>query len=278
MYLILTAKYVIILKKILQRIVMTNKEILEKNLQNFSERANTLIESKLILTDKAISNLLKTISITEPMKQAMALSLKDVSYSTEFLRCKTTITAPDGSVQCKLKLPENDVRLFTFIVCLLVEIDIGQRQLVDFLKEFFPSQDANISYIIFADNVLVPFKKAGESIIKNSDSELQIETSQSNTKNFFEAERTYIQSNVLELLVSEIEAMRSRLKGEMFISQRDKVECNLMVDSLQNAILSKNPKLIRIVWVGFKNTLNRYKSMEMSLKELENHLISANII
>ena len=131
----------------------------------FAERANAMIESKYILAAKKISSLLKGIVSISYLMDTVSHCLKNFSYANEFARNRKLV--PDGSqVKSKLTLPNDKTRLFTFVFCLLAEIDSGERDLTKFLNEYFDAPSLNDSYQSFCADVIIPFKKAGESIIK----------------------------------------------------------------------------------------------------------------
>lgn len=248
------------------------------NLQVFTQRVNTLIESKLILTDKAIANLLKIITITKPMLDSVTQSLKEVSYATEFLRAKTTLTRPNGEIVSKLKLPQIETRLFAFVVCLLTEFDSGRRNLVEFLQEFYTNEDSNLSYVQFADAVLKPFKRAGEHILQGFNPTAVDDKDEIKAQNYFAAEKIYINSVVLEDMLEEIAKIKQKFEVEAFYSQQAKSDCEDMINALINALKSKNPKLIKIVWIGFVNTLKGYKSVDAFVRNIYSMLVDNNLL
>ena len=59
---------------------------------------------------------------------------------------------------------------------------------------------------------------------------------------------------------------------------QDRAECVEMTDALINAVLSKNPKLISIMWIGFKNTFILVKGFEKEIENLKTLFSEANLI
>lgn len=250
----------------------------QENLKIFIERTNTLIETKVILADKAISTLLKCVVSNEIFLQTIKDTLKEIPYATEFSRARATITQPNGTVLSKLKLPQTDSRIFTFVICLLTEFDSNKRNLLEFLQEFFTNEDANVSYKQFAVQILKPFKKAGEHILRSLNPLDCYQKEEENCEQSFFAEHIYINQDILDNISEQINNLTIKLETEMYYSQQEKADVNYIINAFSNALLSKNPRLIKIIWIGVKNTLKQYKSIEPYLRKINTLLVENNLI
>ncbi|MCM1043242.1 MAG: hypothetical protein NC350_03415 [Corallococcus sp.] len=241
----------------------------------FTDSINQLIECKLIMVDKQIAYLLKSIVKVPVLTRCLADTLKTSSYVTEFSRARITLTRPNGVVEAKLKIPTDRNRLFAFVVCLLTEVDSGRRNFIDFLKEYYYDADSNISYALFVEQVLKPFKRAGESILKSVDPDsLDIEA-QARAEQYFYAERCYINTQTLRAMLSLCEVMRQKLDEQNFKTENDRIDAVTICNAMTNAIQLKNPRILRFVWIGFKNTLNVFADMRNDLEDMSKLLISA---
>jgi hypothetical protein len=103
----------------------------------FTASINQMMESPLIMVDKQIANLLKSVTRVPELMKCLQETIKATSYATEFSRAQVVLTRPDGTVERKLKLPIEPARLFTFVVCLLMQVDSAKLNFIDFLKEYF---------------------------------------------------------------------------------------------------------------------------------------------
>lgn len=244
----------------------------------FVQRSNTLIECKLILADKAITGVLKFIASCPPLLQCAKSSLEEYTYAQEFVRCRSVVTLPDKSAITRLKPPPTPARIFSFVLCLLTEFDTNKRSLTDFLNDFYPMENPNDSYSAFADQFLRPFKHAGESILSSADPESFNYKQEEIAEKYFNQEHIYISSAASQALLTLIDKLRVRLDYESFFSQQEKQDCFEILFALERALQLKNPKLIRLIWIGFKNTLTRQRIAEPYIKAIYALLVENNLI
>ncbi|MBR2029899.1 MAG: hypothetical protein IJ999_03235 [Clostridia bacterium] len=256
---------------------VTEQNKIQNDIYNFLQRANAMIESKYILAAKKISSLLKGIVAIPLLMDNVAHCLRSFSYATEFARNRMLVSDGD-QVKTKMTLPVDKVRLFTFVFCLLAEIDSGSRDLTKFLNEYFESGSLNDSYDRFCAEIIVPFKKAGEKILKDADPDYVDLSSVQKGSEFFVAEEIYMSPATSDSAITLLEKVRIRLDNDFQGDGQDRVECVEMTDALINAILSKNPKLISIIWIGFKNTFMLVKGFEKEIENLNTVLSEANLI
>lgn len=246
------------------------------NIVTFDNTVNNMMQCRLIMVDKHIASLLQCVANMSVLKQAISDSLRTASYATEYSRARVTLTRPDGVQQSQLKLPQDKHRLFTFVVCLLLEVDSGKRDFIKFLEEYYPDSDSNVSYKHFVEAVLRPFRQAGQDILKaeSKDTGIDIDT-QTQAEACFVGENIYISSHVVDQLAALIDVLVSKLHGAVVGDRATNQECQYMCMCMLNAILTKNPKLIKVVWIGFRNTLLELPTAESTIIEMYS-VMSAN--
>ena len=227
-------------------------------LANFVDSVNTLIEGKLILVDKHIASVLQCVATSQILRNALSETLKTMTYSTEFSRARVAWTRSDGVVEARLKLPADRNRLFAFVVCLLTEVDSGRRNILDFLKEYYNEPDNDLSYSRFANEVLKPFKSAGEHILSSVDPDSVNVQYVEQEEKFFKAEKIYIDTRVLNKLFSEMDAIRRILDGQK-LSEGERFEVSAATEYFVNALYLKNPKILAVAYLAYKNTVARYQ-------------------
>ena len=233
----------------------------------FTESVNTLIEGKLILIDKHIAQVLKCVATSQTLCQTLSETLQTMSYATEFSRARVTWTRSDGVVESRLKLPADRNRLFAFVVCLLTEVDSGRRNILDFLKEYYNEPNNDLNYVKFADQVLKPFKKAGEAILSTIDPESFNTQYVEQAEQFFNAQKIYIETSVLEQVLDEMEQIRQFVSA-MTLSKAEEYEFNTVSEYLVNALYLKNPKILQVAYLAYKNTLLRYAQAVAHLQKI----------
>ncbi|MCH5159651.1 MAG: hypothetical protein J1F66_02235 [Clostridiales bacterium] len=228
-------------------------------LANFVDSVNTLIEGKLILVDKHIASVLQCVATSQILCKALSDTLKTMTYSTEFSRARVAWTRSDGVVEARLKLPADRNRLFTFVVCLLTEVDSGRRNILDFLKEYYNDVNNDASYARFANEVLKPFKSAGEHILSSIDPEGVNVQYVEQAEKFFKAEKIYIDTRVLNQLFGEMDAIRRILEAQK-LSEGETFEVSAATEYFVNALYLKNPKILAVSYLAYKNAVGRYSA------------------
>lgn len=240
---------------------------MKNELAYFTDSVNKLIEGKLILVDKNIASVLKCVATVPALYKCLSDSVRTTSYVTEFSRAKVTWTRPDGTVEARLKLPTERNRLFAFVVCLLTEVDSGRRNFLDFLKDYYHEADSNVGYEKFANEVLKPFKAAGESILHTVDpSSLNVERA-IYAERFFNAEKIYVNSDTVNLLLKQVENVRALFqRNEEGAAHRNAAA--VACEYFTNALYLKNPKILGVCWLALKTLLEMYSFAEESLQTM----------
>ena len=237
----------------------------------FTDTVNKLIEGKLILIDKHIAQVLKCVATSQTLCHTLSETIQTMSYVTEFSRARVTWTRSDGVVEARLKLPADRNRMFAFVVCLLMEVDSGRRNILDFLKEYYNAENNDASYAKFAEEVLKPFKKAGEAILSTLDPESLNVQNVEQAERFFKAEKIYIETGKLEQVFSEMEQIRTCVTT-FKLSQAEEYEINTVSEFFVNALYLKNPKILQVSYLAYKNTLLRYANTVAHLQKIAEFL------
>ena len=209
------------------------------------------------MVDKHIASVLQCVATSQILRKSLSDTLKTMTYSTEFSRARVAWTRSDGVVEARLKLPADRNRLFAFVVCLLTEVDSGRRNILDFLKEYYNEADNDLSYARFAKEVLKPFKSAGEHILSSVDPDSVNVQYVEQAEKFFKAEKIYIDTRVLNKLFSEMDAIRRILDGQK-LSEGEAFEVTAVTEYFVNALYLKNPKILAVSYLAYKNTVGRY--------------------
>ena len=229
-----------------------------KQLAKFNESVNKLIEGKLILVDKNIAQVLQCVARSSILCKTLADTIKTMSYVTEFSRAKVSWTKNDGTVESRLKLPVDRNRLFAFVVCLLMEVDNGSRNFLDFLKEFYNDATNDLSYARFSEEVLKPFKSVGEYILRSVDPDSVNYQFVEQAELFFKAESIYVESAVQKSILDSMEEARLQLQQKK-LNDVDWSELVVVQEYMVNALYLKNPKIIKLAWLAYKNVALRFE-------------------
>ncbi len=236
----------------------------------FTSSVNRLIEGKLILVDKHIATVLKSVATSPTLRRCLAETVKTMSYAMEFSRARVSWTRADGVVENSLKLPVgagNRKRLFAFVVCLLTEIDNGRRNFLDFLREYYNDVNNDARYARFASEVLKPFKEAGEDLLRSVDPDSLNADFVRQAEQYFSAEKIYVETNVMAQVFTLMEEIRLTLIDQN-LTDAGANEAAQAGEFLVNALYLKNPKILKVSWLAYKNTLKEYSVIQDKLKRI----------
>lgn len=223
----------------------------------FTSSVNRLIEGQLILVDKHIATVLKSVAKSPTLCRVLSNALKNMSYATEFSRARVTWTSVDGVKESKLKLPLDRSRMFAFVVCLLTEVDCGKRNFLDFLREYYNAGDNDSSYARFASEVLKPFKSVGENFLREVDPDSLNAEFVAQAEAYFSSEKMYVKTDTMASIFTLMEEIRLILIDQR-LSADEIDEVALASEYLVNALYLKNPKILKISFIAYKNTVKNY--------------------
>ena len=133
--------------------MITARESIEK----FDEKTAELINSKFLLAEKKIEEVLVTIADSVLLYEIFEHVSEGFDYKTFKSVCFSHLKDGRGY----FRLPKNDADVIAFCFALLLEIDGGKVDLLELCNDFFPTDDGKQkSFNLFASQLLIPFKKA----------------------------------------------------------------------------------------------------------------------
>ena len=123
--------------------------IAREDLAEFISACDNMIDSKFILVDKRIGEVLKAVATTKPVYNAIAENMINFNFSGAY----AVATSKTG----EFVMPEDKVVGFVF--CMLKAINDGKINVNDLLIKHFPSDAENhSSYALFCNATILPFK------------------------------------------------------------------------------------------------------------------------
>ena len=125
----------------------------------FLRRCDEVMQSKFIIAESKISELLKSIATSDLLYAFFRDLTKDFDYAAA--KRRYLHYAPDSSQKNRLLFPDDPAEMLAFIFCLLVDIDNRDPDLSDFLQRYF-YEDGSFyeSFYAFCNQVIKPFKNA----------------------------------------------------------------------------------------------------------------------
>lgn len=240
---------------------------IREELDAFIERADELIDSKYILADIKIVNLLKTIASSDTLLALFKNCLTDFDYSLAqkkyFVKSKYL-----SSDKGEFILPPNSRELLAFIFNLLVDIDAKRIDFANFLnKYFYVDGSFSAGYDAFINAMIKPFKNSVkmlmdsvlegklqdpvEALVEEEErraKQKELEEKQAlREKELLEKAYGLSVKNIKELLTAD----KQNIKKSK-LSETEKADIILVIDMLANVIESEDKDAIDYAFIAYK--------------------------
>lgn len=241
----------------------------------FSERMTELEKGKFILSESKIRGVLKCIAATPELLGLIKECLTGFDFDAELKAAKQPVVQ-EYSNRYSLRPPADKKKFIAFVFCLLAEFDDGKRDLNKFLQEYF-YEDGSVfeAYKKFIFTLIKPFRKTVESLFKEEDAESE---EVAEAEKYFDGDNTAIDNMMIEDLIAKIQDVSTALTSDDALNLVEKREMIDITEGLGNAIITREARLIKLLWIGFKNTIKSYKALVSKLGELEARLKEYRII
>ncbi len=240
---------------------------IREQLDAFIERTDELIDSKYILADIKIVNLLKTIASSDTLLAIFKNCLTDFDYSLAQKKyfVKSRYLSSDKG---EFVLPPNSRELLAFIFNVLVDIDAKRIDFATFLnKYFYVDGSFSAGYDAFINAMIKPFKHSVKMLMESViEGKLQnpvdalVEEEERKAKEKAEEEKEILkQKELLEksygLSVKKIKELlvadKQKVKNSK-ISLEEQKNIMLVIDMLANVIESEDKDAICYAFLAYK--------------------------
>ena len=136
-----------------------------EQIDTFLRRCDEVMQSKFILADTKIGDLLKAIAASDLLYAFFREITRNFDYPAA--KEKYMNYAYESSKKRRLLFPSDPSEKLAFIFCLLVDLDNKAIDLSDFLREYF-YEDGSVyeSYYAFCNQVVKPFKNDVKNIFR----------------------------------------------------------------------------------------------------------------
>ncbi|MEG1613725.1 MAG: hypothetical protein RR357_06130 [Clostridia bacterium] len=221
----------------------------------FVAQCDELMNTKLIMSNQKIRMLLKCMAYYDDLREVVDDCKYNFDYDEEYSRAIVNL-----GTATVFRLPNSMRKKVALVVCLLLDFDEPRRNFVQFLQDFFNSEDRNEAYGSFCKNIIAPFKEAVLFLMsdegKNSNTEEK--DSKKREVNVAISEQTdyYIRT--------AIEATNSSK-----LDEAERKDIIFMLDNLKTILDLRDAQLIKAYWLGLKNTLQYNKLFNKNAQGLE---------
>lgn len=229
----------------------------------FIERCEDIINSRFIIADKKIQDLLKEVVTNKAIYAVLEKCLDNFNYEMEFMKARLPLV--EGQNKFVLALPEDNEKLVAFVFCLLHEIEDKTRDFQKFLQDFFYNNGSYFEgYSEFCVKVIRPFMYTMCALLKGTEETLESEAIE--TK-FFGADFVHIDAPTLNIILEVCDQMA--LAVETIKNKEIKPEKEFIVEGFKNAVLTKDRKLIKTAFIGLIYSLKGFKPAAKNVVKTE---------
>lgn len=239
----------------------------DSDLAVFFEKCDALIASKLILSDKKIADILKSIAASQPFCRVVEQCLQGFNYKLEFLKAKTPDPVKPG--KSVLKLPEGRGAV-AFAFCLLVEIDNRDMDFTSFLQEFFGLDELfTDGFANFCAGVIVPFKQAVAHLAGTAaDNPVSAEADSASKPPESLVPLNITEKDYAALVGASSELVRN-ISREPDLTARQRSEYAFIVSMLVRAAKDRDADYLKAMYFSLKNLCAQHKYLNLKLKSIE---------
>ena len=244
-----------------------------QQLNAFLTAGNDLIQSKYILADIKIANLLKTIAQSETLMALFKNCLTDFDYQSA--KKKYIVKSPYlSNDKYDFVLPDNSKDLLAFIFNVLMELDSKEVEISDFLDKYFYEDGSYSSgYLAFMNGMIRPFcnsvKVLMESVIEGKIQDPVEALTQAEKQRALEREIEEKQAQKNQELSKKIYGENILAIKKILVDDKTKIkeskkkdaikqDVGLIIDMLANALDSEDKDAIIYAYTAYKYCMKAY--------------------
>lgn len=249
----------------------------KRGIDIFIKRCNDIIDGKYLLIDKNVSNLLKSIASDETICELMKNSLKDFDFEKTHNACKES--SFDEDCKTLFTLPEDEKTLIAYVFSLLWQFDSKQMDFQKYLNESYVNTSSLYeSYSVFCETVMKPFKKAVVGYINVLGETESVSENNILLEKFLKGQKIEFGVYVVDNLILSLGNIQRTVDDDVKLKMHTKQDMRLLCDGLSNAIISRDKKLIKLIYTGFYYAFKDYEAALDDLKYIEKVLKNYFII
>ena len=219
-----------------------------KELIPFNIACQDFMKGKYILADMKIYSILKTVEDELKLKQLISSCLEDFNFKANFNAC-----IKQNNEQASFTLPTDEKQVIALVYSLFSALRNKTINFTEFLKTFFSTNDET-QILKFAEEVLLPFQRAINSLFAKM--HIVVETNE-------------YQNNIYNKLKTSIKLILSNIDN-FKLKITEKEEFTMLLNSLFIASEKNDKKLVYSLMIGidyFSKSNKRVRNAYLSLEE-----------
>ena len=222
-------------------------------------KCNSLASSKFLLCKRYINDLLRLVAFDKEIFAIAQDCIKSYNYSEEFDSSVVIINNRET-----LQLPKNRKRIVALVLNILRDFDKDSSTICPFLERFYASSSPNASFELFVNDLIIPFREAIISLLED-DVEEFAEEPVDETANVVET----VPEGALHSIDNIVRNIHTRLANIADIDPQLRADYDAIADGFYYTMTTRDVRLIRPMFLGFKYSLSDYKPISRDVKDAE---------
>lgn len=197
-----------------------------------------LIDSRYILAESKISELLRKIARSRRAYETIEYALVDFDFEREFTLAKHRA----GKDKHTITLPEGNVRPIALAFGVLCDIDTGKCDFKSFLNTFFTANSMEESFSKFIEKIVVPMSVAFEELASENANIV---------KSFYSD--TAIKPEAVERLVLDVNAIAGVVSETDIASDSVSDNIAFALSELSRAFVAADKNIVRLAYIALRD-------------------------
>jgi|GEM_PF-4168698 len=220
-------------------------------------KCDALSSSKFLFSSRYITDLLRLIALD---KEIFAIShdcMKGFDCKAEY----NAAVIETGSRET-IRLPSNNRRIVALVLYILYGFDNDNTTILPFLERFYPAANPNASFETMSKSLIEPFKDALVDIIENG-ADISADYGEP------DEQIVTVPDGAVHSIDNLVRNIHAKLASATDLEPAVKNDFAAIADGLYFAMTTKDVKLIKIVYLGFKYSLYFYRPLAREVKDVE---------
>ena len=234
-------------------------------INNFFDKCDELMDCKFILADRKISELLKSIAVSDILYSFFEHILKSFDYN----KAKSLYFnySPDTSNKKTLLFPEEPSKKLAFIFCILVDFDCKKLDLNNFLQEYFYEDGSYFeSFYVFCNQLIKPMKSLIRQVFKN-----ELEEPSARQADSVSEENIVFDK---DCFLGDVDAERNFISDNKRIPEKARYELLNILYKIYDCILNADGDTAKALLYGYKFGIKLMNVSSPNLINIEKRMIN----
>lgn len=243
----------------------------QKSIENFKKYIDELISSSYILSDKKLTDLMRSISSSKLFYTLFEFCTEDFDYEDAFQKA---FVKGDGYGNGKFILPSDQKTQIALIFCLLYKINTKELDFLNVLDDYFFVNNYNESYRNFTMQVLWPFRSV---VLKTVETMAEDDAVLAREPVVVKKGKCSIKEKDVKEIISLLDESRSVIL-QYHMESAQKAELIDLYSNFKDSLYDSEPSKIRLAFLGYKYATLFHRKLDNTFYRIQSLLKSNNVL